>query len=132
MIRAHADALKARLEEDPVLATCTFEGLVGDDAPERYCSFFINSGDRYGDRLASPDVSADFTVTVHSVGTTPEQAQFVAGRVFGQLLNYTLDVAGRTCSWLRHTGSMPTQLDDAVQPGVYFSADEFTFVSDPI
>lgn len=132
MIRAHAAAIQARLEEDPELATCTYEGLVGDDAPARYCSFFINSGDRYGDRLAAPDVSADFTITLHSVGTTPEQAQFVAEHGFAQLLNYTLIVADRSCTMIRHTGSMATQLDDSVPPGVFFNADEFSFRSDPI
>jgi hypothetical protein len=132
VIRDHAAAVKARLEEDDVLAACTYEGLVDDDAPERYCSFFINSGDRYGDRLAAPDLSADFTVTLHSVGTTPEQAQFVAEHAFAQLMNYTLAVPGRSCTMIRHTGSMATQPDDTVQPGVFFNADEFSFQSDPI
>jgi hypothetical protein len=130
-IRAHAAAIQAQLEADTVLAGSTFQGVV-TDRPQRYCTFFITSGTRYADRLTGPDVAADFTVTVHSVGQDPAQAQAVAERVFAQLLNFTPMVAGRTCSWLRHTASMPTQLDDTVSPPLYFSVDEFSFTSDPV
>lgn len=130
MIRDHAAAVRARLESDSVLATCTFEGLV-TDKPQRYCSFFLNSGIRFTDRLSGPDVSADFTLTVHSVGADPFGAQAVAERVLAQLLNYTLTVPGRSCSRMRHTMSVPTDRDDAITD-LYYSVDEFSFTSDPI
>lgn len=101
------------------------------DRPQRYCTFFLNSGTRYADRLTGPDVAADFTVTVHSVGQDVTQAQAVAERVFAQLLNFTPAVDGRTCSRLRHTASMPVQDDDGTQPPLYFCVDEFSFTSDP-
>lgn len=129
-IRDHAAAIQTRLEQDSVLAGSTFQGVV-TDRPQRYCTFFLTSGRRYADRLTGPDVAADFTVTVHSVGSDVTQAQAVAERVFAQLLNFTPTVAGRTCSWLRHTASMPTQRDDTVTPSLYYSVDEFTFNSYP-
>lgn len=131
MIRATAAAIQARLEEDPVLAECTFEGIV-TDKPDRYASFFLNSGVRYGDRLSGPDVSADFTLTVHSVGETPYGAQAVAERVLAQLLNYKLIVAGRDCSLLRHTASVPIGTDPDVSPALFYGVDEFSFTSDPV
>jgi len=129
-IRAHAAALQAQLEADSVLNGATFQGVV-TDRPQRYCTFFLTSGARYADRLSGPDVSADFTVTVHSVGQDPTQAQAVAERVFTQLLNFTPVVEGRSCSWLKNTASMPTQFDDTVSPGLYFNVDEFSFQSRP-
>lgn len=131
MIRDTAAAIKARLEQDPVLATCTFEGIV-TNKPQRYASFFLNSGVRYGDRLSGPDVSADFTLTVHSVGTDPFGAQAVAERVLAQLLNYKLQVPGRDCSLLRHSASIPVGSDDQVSPSLYYGVDEFSFTSDPV
>lgn len=131
MIRDTAAAVKSRLEQDPVLATCTFEGLV-TDKPERYASFFLNSGVRYGDRLSGPDVSADFTLTVHSVGSDPYEAQAVAERVLAQLLNYKLVVAGRDCSLLRHTASIPISSDDVIGASLFYGVDEFSFTSDPV
>jgi len=131
-IRDHAAALKARLEADSVLSGSTFEGVVSN-RPQRYCTFFLTSGIRYSDRLSGPDSSADFTVTVHSVGQDPTQAQAVAERVFAQLLNFTPAVEGRSCTRLEHVPStMPTQLDDTVDPGLYFNVDEFSFTSDPV
>jgi hypothetical protein len=129
-IRDHAAAIQARLEQDSVLAGSTFQGIV-TERPQRYCTFFLTSGARFADRLAGPDVAADFTVTVHSVGQDPTQAQAVAERVFAQLLNFTPTVAGRSCSWLRHTGSMATQIDETISPPLYYNADEFTFFSRP-
>jgi hypothetical protein len=129
-IRDHAAAIKARLEQDTVLASCTFEGVV-TDRPQRYCAFFINSGYREQYRQTGPDARADFNVTVHSVGVDPAQAQAVAERVYAQLLGFIPAVTGRRCARLRSVSAQPTQIDDTVQPPVFYSVDEFTFISDP-
>lgn len=130
MIRDHAAAVQARLEADSFLTGRVYEGIV-NDRPDRYCSFFLNSGLRTGDRLAGPDVVGDFTLTVHSVGSIPEQAQFIAEHVLAQLLNFTLTVDGRQCSLLRHIASIPLTMDDSVSPVIYYAVDEFSFTSDP-
>lgn len=130
MIRAHAAAIKTRLQEDPVLAGCTFEGDV-INRPQRYCTFFISSGRRSAERLTGPDETAYFVVVVHSVGTDTTQSQAVSERVLAQLLNFTPQVAGRECSWLRHSLSMPTARDDTISPALFYGVDEFGFYSRP-
>jgi len=129
-IRDHAAAVRARLEQDAVLATCTFQGVV-TERPQRYCTFFINSGFREQHRQTGPDARADFNIVVHSVGSDPTQAQAVAERVYGQLLGFIPTVAGRRCTRVRAVSSQPSQRDDTVQPSVFYSVDEFTFLSDP-
>lgn len=131
MIRAHFAAFLAQLRADPVLLSCTFDGEV-TGAPQKYCLVTLNSGDRYGDRLSSPDVSATFRANVRSIGTTPEQAQAVAERVFAQVMNVRLNVAGRQLSLIRHAGGQPTTVDTTVTPQLWFSSDFFEFDSDPV
>lgn len=130
MIRAHFDALLAQLRQDPVLASCTFDGEVTED-PQRYCVVTLNSGDRYGDRLSGPDVAATFRANVRSIGSTREQAQAVAERVFAQLMNVRLTVTGRQVGLIRHAGGQPTSRDDTVTPPLWFASDFFEFDSDP-
>lgn len=130
MIRATTDAVLAKLREDPVLATCTFDGDVAGE-PQRYCVININNGDRYGDRLAGPEVSATFRVAVRSIGADRWGAQAVAERVFAQLMNVKLTITGRNCSTIRHDGGQPTTRDDSDDPIVWVATDFFTFTSDP-
>lgn len=129
-IRAHKNAILARLREDSVLASATFEGVV-TDRPQRYCTVFTDSGYRTVERLAGPSATALFTYTVHSVGSTPDQAQAVAEHVFAQLLDFTPTVAGRLCGRLRHAASQPVQQDPDI-PDLYFCVDEFDVSSDPV
>lgn len=131
MIRAHKDAILTRLRQDSVLSTATFEGVV-TDRPQRYCTVFTNSGYRSVERLAGPSATATFTYTIHSVGSTPEQAQAVAERVFAQLLDFTPTVANRQCGRLRHAASQPVQKDSDVTPALYYCVDQFDLTSDPI
>lgn len=124
------NAILSRLREDSVLSTVTFEGAV-TDRPQRYCTVFTNSGYRTVERVTGPSATAEFTYTVHSVGSTPMQAQAVAERVFAQLLDYVPTVEGRQCSRLRHAGSQPVQQDFDV-PDLYYCVDQFDLTSDPI
>lgn len=131
MIRAHTAAILARLREDTVLSTVTFEGVV-TERPQRYCTVFTNSGYRTVERLAGPSATATFTYTIHSVGSDPQQAQAVAERVFAQLLDYVPTVAGRVSGRLRHAASQPVQLDTDVSPALYYCVDQFDLTTDPI
>jgi hypothetical protein len=130
VIRAHKNAILARLREDSVLSAVTFEGVV-TERPERYCTLFTNSGFRTVERLSAPSATAEFTYTVHSVGSTPDQAQAVAERVFAQLLDFTPTVPARLCGRLRHAASQPVQQDPDI-PNLYFAVDQFDLTSDPI
>jgi hypothetical protein len=130
VIRAHAKAIVARLEEDLILRGSTFQGVV-TNRPARYCTVFMDSGLRVVERFNGLQTEVTFGVTVHSVGTTAEQSQLVAERVMAQLLDYRPIVAGRDCRRLRHVSSVPVDLDTDVSPPLYFSVDQFDLTSSP-
>jgi hypothetical protein len=130
VIRAHANAIVARLKEDQILAAATFQGVV-TNRPARYCTVFIDSGARAVERFNGLQSEATFGVTVHSVGTTAEQAQLVAERVMAQLLDYRPTVTGRDCRRLRHVSSVPVDLDTDTTPPLYYSVDQFDLTSSP-
>lgn len=132
LIRQHNDAFLAQLRLDSVLASVTFDGEV-TGSPQGYCVVNFNNGDRYGDRLTSPDVSATFRAGVRWVGTDRFQAQAIAERGFAQLMNVRLVVDGRQLSLIRHAGGQQTQLDEATSnPRLWFGTDFFEFDSDPL
>jgi hypothetical protein len=130
LIRAHKDAVLTRLREDGILTGCTFEGVV-EARPHRYATLFIDSGLRSSDRLLGSSVTATFTVLVHSVGVSPDQAQLVADRVLTQLVDWTPAVDGFRCRRLRHTLTVPVQRDPDGLPPVFFCVDEFTLTTQP-
>lgn len=130
----HKDAVIAQLKLDTVLADCGFEGVVtpeGDDYPERYWTIFTDSGVRSSDRFGGLPNQATYHYTVHSVGTTPEQAQRIADRVITQLAGVQLAVPGWAPFLLVHASSYPTQMDDTVRPPLHFSVDRFTLRTQP-
>jgi len=127
---AHIDAFSARLREDTVLATATFEGVV-QDRPNRYCTIHAAGPTHTAERFNGRSTQQDYSVTVHSVGTTPAQARFVQDRVVAQLLDFTLTVSGRSVRRIRHTYSRPVDIDKDVSPPLWYFVDEFEFTSSP-
>jgi hypothetical protein len=131
LIRAHVDAVLERLRADAVLADSTFDGDV-TGSPERYCNVYVNNGVRDQTRFTGPQSRAEFSFTIHSVGTDRKQAQLVAERVFAQLLDWTPTVPGRQCLRMRHAVSQPVQKDpDTADPTYWYGFDVFDLISDP-
>lgn len=130
MIRAHVEAVLARLREDPALADKVFEGVV-QNRPPVYCTVFANNGFREVERFTGPQSTATFTFTVHSVAADPSKAQQVAEHVFTQLLGFTPTVAGRRCRRIRHAVSRPVEADKDLSPWLWFCVDEFDLTSEP-
>jgi len=129
-IRAVKNALLARLRADPVLKDCTYEGVV-TTRPARYVTVYSDSGLREAERFTGGQWTSTQSFTVHSVGSTPDQAQFVAEKVFAQLLDHVLVVPERQCRRIRHGSSQPVQLDSAVSPPLWYTVDEFDVTSTP-
>jgi hypothetical protein len=134
-IRDHAEATLARLRADDVLSDSTFEGLVEPDVsgerPQRYLSVFSNNGEHAAERATGRSETVTFTYTLHSVGSTPSQAQAVAERAFAQLLDFRPSIDGRRCGRYRHTYSQQIQIDDTVKPSLWYGVDEFELTTDP-
>jgi len=130
MIRAHKQAILERLRADSILTSSTFDGVV-TGKPTRYCNVYMNSGARDSYTLTAEQAQATFSFTIHSVGSTPEQAQAVAERVFAQLLDFRPTVPGRSCWRVRHEASQPLQVDRDVDPWLWFCVDVFDLTSVP-
>lgn len=131
MIRAHKNAVLARLREDAILADSTFGGEV-TTRPARYCTVYVDSGFRQVERFTGGSGVADFSFTIHSVGSTQEQAQLVAERVFAQLLDWTPTIAGRNSRRMRHVASRPVAYDTDIDPPLYFAVDVFDLTTAPL
>jgi hypothetical protein len=129
-IRVHVDAVLARLRVDPVLAGCTFQGVVLN-RPERYVTVHSDNGFREQDRFAAGQLTQTFSFTVHTVGRSPEQSQALAERVYAQLLGVTLVIPGRRARRIRSVVSRPTALDRDVDPPLFYGVDVFELTSEP-
>lgn len=130
MIREHINAVLSRLRAHPDLKDIVYQGIV-TTRPTKYCSVFVNNGDRTQERYTGGQWTADFTITVHSVGSTPEQAQWVAERVYEQLLGARLSVPGRSARPVRAQSALPVQTDRDVSPPLFYTVDEFGFTTAP-
>lgn len=79
------------------------------------------------------DYAADLTYPfqVTSVGTTVEQAEWVADLCRGVLLGAPLTISGRTADLTMPTGGTPVQRDDDITPPVFYRADTYTVYTSP-
>jgi hypothetical protein len=132
MIRDHAAVLQAMLEAQGLTVYPTG---APDDAVEPYAVLWTDAGFRTGTKLCVGSDRADFLASVVSVGTTAEQAQWVAEKAFAALLDQTPIVAGRSCDPITHDSTDPVHRDpDPVAPGgsiVYEQIDVFKLTTWP-
>lgn len=131
----HKEAFLDQIRLDAELAECTWEGVVLPDAngnrPERYVSVFFPSPTHTPTRYTGEATRESYTVTTHSVGLDPNQAQDVSDRLTRQLLGRRLAVAGRDCSRIEHPTGLPPEIDKDPNPPLFYIVDEWTFWSDP-
>lgn len=123
MRATYTEALKALIEADSLLAGTVFVGEVDGD-PARYVLIFPSTLNT-GDALTGPQTDHEIRVTIHSVGTTAAQAEWVADRVSLALLNRRPQVAGRKCDRIRHDSADPIRFDPSTSPRVFFAADDY-------
>ena len=130
MILAHKTAILARLNADPLLATCGHEGVVLD-RPETYWTLFTDSGVRSSDRFGGLPINGTFNYWVHSVGRVPEQAQRLAEHVIAQLAGWQPVVPDYAPFRVEHAASSPTDLDSTVRPPLHVAIDHFRLTTQP-
>lgn len=114
-------AVLARLRSDAELADAVYEGTV-KSPPERYASVFSGLGADSRDRLAGLANVNTTTYTVHSVGTTIEQAKWVANRVRALLKDWE-PFPGR--GRMTHPVSRDPQLDTKANPPLWYLVDQY-------
>lgn len=131
--RARKKAVIDRLKAKASAATGVFEGAVPKDHGRQwYLVVFTNSGLRVRPRFTGPSSGVTQSFTIHSVGTTPEQAQLGAEVVQDQLVDFLPVVAGWNCHRLTHEVSLPVQVDRDITPPLYYCVDEFDLVAERI
>lgn len=126
--RAMAAAVQAQLEADSVLAPVTFDGDV-TGTPQGYAVFYLQRLFEYRAGSADP-VAVDWTLTVHSVGSTVLQSRAFSERVTAQLNTWRPSIDGWKSVQLKHTASISTEKNIAVQPANFYGIDQFSWRSD--
>lgn len=133
MIRAHKAAVLSRLRADPAMANNVIDGIVDPLAPvvpAPYVAVAMDSGRRTVERESSETpTSAEFRITIHSVGVDADQAGFFAERVMAQLLGWRPTVAGWAPQAVQHSRSLPAQPDVTVNPATQYITDVFALTS---
>jgi hypothetical protein len=130
-VRLHKKAIIARLREDAAMVDKVFDGIV-PSRTEKYAVVHTNTGRYPVDRFTGPQGgTVTYSYWLHSVGSTPEQAQAVAECVLRQLIGWRPTVTGYRCSRMVHRASQPTQLDGDGRPPVYYCVDQFDLTTNP-
>lgn len=123
MIRDVKQAVIAQLDADPVLNV--YDSEAPTNAGQSYVIVYINGGNRAPDRFMGYSNTALFTVTVHSVGLTADQAQFMQEHVLAQLVDWTPTVDDHTAHRIRHEVSLPVRVDTDAATKRWFTVDQF-------
>lgn len=122
-------AVFARIEE--VTGLPVFAGGEVTGQPSRYVVVWVNSGARSADRYTGEQANVRKTYTVHSVGSTMEQAGWVNDRVLEKLVDFTPTVVGWSFQRLKHVVSRPAQIDRDVTPHLAYLVDQFDLYGFP-
>jgi hypothetical protein len=129
MSRAIDQAIFDRLEEVTGLPVFAGGEVVGQ--PSRYVVVWVNSGARSSDRYTQEQANVSKTYTVHSVGSTMQQAGWVNDHVLEQLIDFRPTVDGWSFQRLKHAASRPAQIDRDVNPPLAYLVDQFDLYGVP-
>jgi hypothetical protein len=127
--RQHTEAFIAAVTRDDGLAI--LDGRVAGKAPGRYAIVFAHRPEHATTRMSGTPRANEARVTVHSVGSTPAEAEWVADEIAARatpgIPGLRLMVADARQGVVRHAGGLPMRVDSTVPPAVYFFADEYAW-----
>ena len=129
VIRAHVDVVLALLTAVPNVRV--HDGIVPDKPTLPYVVVRTNSGPRSRSSLAVSSDHLTLGIWCTSVAANRAQAQWLAEKVTGALLDVTPTVAGRACFPIEAVNSQPVQRDDSVNPPLMYAVDEFRLSTVP-
>lgn len=128
--RPHTTAFLAWLRGHPKLAQVVYDGEVPGQPPPQYALVFAHSPEDDTEAFAGPRRPRTIRHTVHSVGQTPSQAQWMRDWVAERAVPFVpgayspsvrLTVAGRVQGPIRRFRDDAPRFDAPV----YFYADEY-------
>lgn len=124
-LRVHTDAIIAALETAGL--TVGDADAAGLSAP--YVVVYSIPGGRVSGTLANPHEDAEIVYQVTCVGSTREQAEWLADK--SMTLLDGLSVAGRSIAFVDADGFPGTRRDTDVTPPVFVSTPRFTVTTTP-
>lgn len=126
MIRAHTAAVLSLIDN----VTVFLSRAPGGTTPP-YVVLHPDQGNASATSLGGDSDWRPWRFQTTCVGSTPEQTQWAAERVEGNLLDVTPTVTGRKCSPIRKETSIPIDRDEDVQPPVFIARDTWVHSSIP-
>jgi len=138
-MKSHTDWLASRIETVPALALATYVTLAvnADGSPVQLPYVVIHPADGTddSDRLAGPSVTQHPRFTIHSVGSTYEQAVWAAEKVKAVLvvggIGVTPAIAGERSGSFWYSVPQAVQTDNEVNPPLVYHTAECGFISTP-
>lgn len=122
----HIAALLALLNGHVHLTARVHRETVPDGTAPPYVKVYFHVHYMDHDQLTNPSTRAVARVISHSIGSTAEAADVVAGNVREALLGITPTVSGRTCFPVRQEQSIPPDSDESTgQPAYWDQIDVY-------
>jgi hypothetical protein len=139
MSRRHDNALLAIIRSIPTAASKTFLSSVtspdGSVVNAPYVVVHPADGTDNTDRLAGPATTQHPRWTIHSVGTTTDQAKWVAEQIKAKIIvagiGITPTIEGESAGAFWYSSPLPVQTDDDFTPPLHYHVAECGFSSDP-
>lgn len=137
MSRAHTNALKAKIQEIPVLAgPQTDVTIVPHGTAFPYCVLHPAKGTNTQERVTGPRVTQHPRFTLHIVGETADQVLLVLDLVEAKLFpggrGIVIDVDGEKGRPLWFESPLPIQAQTDPQPTIVYAVVEVGWRSDPV
>lgn len=143
MSKRQSDAVKARIETVPIVATKTFKSIARYPEPNQlvkvsppYVVIHGSDGEDTAERLAGGRLTMHPRYTLHIVGETADQVEVVTGLIKAVFIQngfgIPLAVAGETCESLWWSAPIPIQVDGDPQPQIAYQVIELGWNADPI
>lgn len=134
-IDATNEAFLTRLRDHPVLVDKVFSPVQDEEEgdpsplPLPYVMVFADTGTHRSDRQAQQSENALFNYTLHVVGDSKAQINYIMACVAKQLVNWRPVVPGRTCWKLTHNFSTPYNTRDDMRPPLGYIVDEWALMT---
>lgn len=138
-MRVHTAWYKARIETIAALAGRTFvteaKSPTGAPLAPPYVVIHPAEGTDRADRLSGPTLVQNPRWTIHTVGSTPDQAAHFAEQIKALVLvngfGIVPVIAGQQCGRVWWSSPIPIQTDTDVSPAIFYHVAETGFTAEP-
>lgn len=134
MSKRQSDAVKARIETVPTVASKTFKSVAPRKTAFPYVIIHSADGVDTQERFTGGRTTMHPRFTLHIVGETADQVETVTGLVKAKFIangfGIPLTVAGETCDGLWWSAPIPLQVDEDPLPQIVYQVIEVGWSAD--